>query len=162
MIPLMLTVSKRAVMEEVMKTSEYAGAKTVGDEGAYNRIMAADEDAEMLERFWTEACGNITDAAKRNIGLVAPQAAGESPDPDNDYVLKLMMPEEFNGALEGSMRTLLYNYVVQYVTAQWFALAGAPLAEVAGKAASSTLDAFVRMLHERMPPHRIKPQTENG
>lgn len=157
MIPLMLTVSKRAVMEEVMKTSEYAGAKTAGDEGAYVRIMAADEDAEMLERFWSEACDSITDTAKGNIGIVAAQAAGGCPDPDNDYVLKLMMPEEFNSALEGSMGTLLFNYMVQSVTAKWFALAGAPLAEVTDKAAAATLGAFVRMLHERMPPRRIKP-----
>ncbi len=157
MIPLVLTVSKRAVMEEVMKTAEYAGAKTVGDEGAYVRIMAADEDAEMLERFWTEACDSVTDTAKGRIGVVAAQFAGGCPDPDNDYVLKLVMPEEFNGALEGSMGTLLFNYIVQSVTAKWFALAGAPLAEVTDKAASMTLGAFVRMLHERMPPHRTKP-----
>lgn len=158
MFCLVLTVSKRAVMEEVMKTAEYAGAKTVGDEGAYARIMATDEDAEMLERFWTAACDSITDTAKGRIGIVAAQTAGGSPDPDNDYVLKLMMPEEFNGTLEGSMGTLLFNYMVQSVTAKWFALAGAPLAEITDKAAATTLGAFVRMLHERMPPHRIKPQ----
>ncbi len=44
------------VYEEVAKATDYTGSKmTGGDEGARDRILAADADLAELGRFWDES-----------------------------------------------------------------------------------------------------------
>lgn len=44
------------VYEEVAKATDYTGSKLVdGDEGARDRILAADDDLAELGRFWEES-----------------------------------------------------------------------------------------------------------
>lgn len=44
------------VYEEVAKATDYTGSKLIdGDEGARDRILAADDDLAELSRFWEES-----------------------------------------------------------------------------------------------------------
>ena len=58
---LTINILKADVMAEVDKTSAYVGAKTITQDGGnlYYNISTIKEDAEMLERYWREACSDV-------------------------------------------------------------------------------------------------------
>ena len=63
-----LSIKKANVYDEVAKLTGYVGAKNIEDTGkAYDRVFTTDDDRLMLERFWREAVGAITDEVKRFI-----------------------------------------------------------------------------------------------
>lgn len=68
-----LSVNKANVYTEVAKTTAYTGSKMQDDKEAYSRIFATDEDREMLERFWVEACNGATELLKQFIVTVSDQ-----------------------------------------------------------------------------------------
>lgn len=114
MIAIELTVSKKAVYEEVAKTTSYTGQKMLDDDTAYDRIFTTDEDQEMLERFWNECRAEI---AQRFVGLVS---AEKMSDDDDTYTLSLDLSGSFDTALQPSMQLSLFSYFVQSLAAKWY------------------------------------------
>lgn len=124
-----LTISQKAVMDEVAQTAEYTGAK-MGDEGkqAYERIGITDENLPELMRFWDECRAEV---AKTFMRLLK----SEEMDGD-DYNLTLNVSVAFDEALIPSMQLGLFSYFVQSIAAKWYVYTNK--AEAAGYADAST------------------------
>ncbi len=110
-----MSISRKAVMDEVAQTTNYSGDRKVGDEGAYERIATVDEDEAELGRFWNECRGEVAQAFVRLL-------SGEGMDEeDNDrYELRLNVSVSFDMALLPGMELGMFSYFVHSITAKWF------------------------------------------
>lgn len=124
-----LTISQKAVMDEVAQTAEYTGAK-MGDEGgqAYERIGITEENLPELMRFWDECRAEV---AQTFIRLLK----SEGMDGD-DYNLTLNVSVAFDDALIPSMQLGLFSYFVQNIASKWYVYTNK--AEAAGYADAGT------------------------
>lgn len=124
-----MTVRLSAVMEEVARTTSYAGAKMMGEAGtrtandggagtgeddALDRIATVDEDQEELMRFWNESRAEIARALMQMLVF-----EGMAEDGDT-YEVILNVTEDFDDALLPGMEHGLFSYFVQSITAKWF------------------------------------------
>ena len=88
-----LSIKKANVYDEVAKLTGYVGAKNIEDTGkAYDRVFTTDDDRLMLERFWREAVGAITDEVKRFIITVSNQVNSQYVDISEVWTATLEMP----------------------------------------------------------------------
>ena len=63
-----INVFKDDVYEEVAKATDYTGSKLIdGDEGARDRILAADDDLAELGRFWEESVTAVNENFKEML-----------------------------------------------------------------------------------------------
>lgn len=110
---LVITITKADVIAEVNKTSAYIGAKTIaqGGENLYYNISTIKEDAEMLERYWREACSNVAAVAKEYV-----TAAEMS---DTAWTLTLDMPTKYNKAFDGVLKQQVFSYIVRAMLYEW-------------------------------------------
>ena len=140
-----VTIDKAEVMAEVDKTAAYIGAKAVTHDGGnlYNNISTIKEDAEMLQRYWEEACSNVAAAAKDF-------ATGIS-STDAQWKMTLEMPDKYNGAFTGVLQQRTFSYIVSYIVACWLLLCGVEAAVVAvyRQDASSMIRALQDILYTR-------------
>lgn len=61
-------IYKDDVYEEVAKATDYTGSKLIdGDEGARDRILAADDDLAELGRFWEESVAAVNENFKEML-----------------------------------------------------------------------------------------------
>lgn len=141
-----MTVDKAKVMTEVAMTTSYVGAKMEGDAGDYyDKVFTTDEDAEMLERFWSEAASAATDALKEYV----------TNDVDADgYAITLRMPENFDTRLVASMEASLFSYFTESILAKWFLIANKSEAEGYTSLASGHMDDVTSKLYHRVRPTR--------
>ncbi|MCQ2220007.1 MAG: hypothetical protein MJZ12_01365 [Prevotella sp.] len=142
-----INVVKSAVYNEVAKTTSYAGAKKVGDEGAYDRIFTTDEDQEMLERFWKEAASGATDTLKKWIS--------ENEEGD-EYRLLLHVADGYDIGLTSSIETSLFSYFVNFIIGKWYLIVNAQESERYVTDAAGAMDDVMSKIF-----HRKKPKREN-
>ncbi len=155
---IILTIKKAAIYDEVAKLTGYVGAKTIEDTGkAYDRVFTTDDDRLMLERFWREAVGSITDEVKRFIADVSSPGNGQSVDLSEVWTANLEMPSNFDSNLTDSINDSLLSYSVNAIASKWFAITNkeeyekyAGMAVVAGNEVKSKL-------YYRKKPQRIVP-----
>ena len=118
-----LNIKKAYVYDEVAKLTGYVGAKTIEDTGkAYDRVFTTDDDRLMLERFWREAVGAITDEIKRFITNVSTQANAQTVDISEVWTANLEMPSNFDNNLIDSINDSLFSYAVNSIVSKWFAI----------------------------------------
>lgn len=141
-----LTATRTNVFEEVAKTTAYTGSKAVGDETAYERMLAKDADREMLARFWEETCADACDTLRRLV--VTDEDDGET------FSLTLALSASFDTALERSIQKDFFSYFVLSVTGKWFAIANKEEAGGYGKAAADTLLGLHRKALLKRRPQR--------
>lgn len=112
-----LSLDKSAAMTEVSRLTHYIAAKLVEVEnnpttiGAYNRIPTVDEDADLLDRFWSEARGYICNRAKKRLVSEA--------ESDGTYALTLDLPDRYNTALNTSVQQSLLSFFIYYILSRW-------------------------------------------
>ncbi len=124
-----LKVNKAYVYEEVAETTSYIGAKTKGDEQAYDRIFTTDDDRMMLERFWVEACDATTELLKPFIFHVSEQKVSHGLELEKDYEITLELSNAFEHKLTGSIETSLFNFFVSFIVGRWYKFADKAEAE---------------------------------
>ncbi|MBP5545714.1 MAG: hypothetical protein J6X59_00320 [Bacteroidales bacterium] len=127
-----LTIQKSNVFKEVAQTTEYTGAKMVGDDGAYERISTVDENQDVLGRFWDEARAEV---AKAFVRLLSSE--GES---GGNYNLTLDVSPSFDNTLTSSMQLGLFSYFVQSITAKWYVFTNKQEAAAFAQRAEALLD----------------------
>lgn len=110
-----MSISRKAAMDEVEQTTNYAGDKKVGDEGSYERIATIDEDEAELSRFWNESRAEV---AQTFVRLLAGE--GMSTEDSDRYELRLNVSVSFDEALLPGMELGLFSYFVHSITAKWF------------------------------------------
>lgn len=110
---LIITITKADVIAEVNKTSAYIGARTITQDGEnlYYNISTIKEDAEMLERYWNEACSNVAAVAKEYVTA--------SVTTDTEWTLTLDMPTKYNKAFDGVLKQQVFSYIVRSMLYDW-------------------------------------------
>ena len=142
-----LTVNKVDVYDEVAKTTSYAGAKMVGDEGAYLRIFTTDADQEMLERFWNEAESGAIDQLKPYIGTWSNE---------DGLKVELVLSSGFDINLKDSIQSSLFSYFVAMIVSKWFKLTNKGEAAAYGVEAVGAMDDVMSKIYHRKRPVREK------
>ena len=151
-----LTINKAHVYDEVAKVTSYAGKKMTGEEGAYERIFTTDEDRQVLERFWIEACNAATEQFKQFIESVSSQPESRDIDLTRDYVVVLSLSSAFDVALADGMQSSLFSYFVSYIAGRWFKFTNKAEAESYGADALGMMGDVVRKLWHRKKPTRVQ------
>lgn len=113
---LTINILKADVMAEVDKTSAYIGVKTITQDGGnlYYNISTIKEDAEMLERYWREACSDVAAVAKEFVK--------SAETTDTDWILTMEMPAKYNTGFNEVLKYRVYSYITRAVLIKWLLL----------------------------------------
>ena len=153
-----LNIKKAYVYDEVAKLTGYVGAKTIEDTGkAYDRVFTTDDDRLMLERFWREAVGAITDEIKRFITNVSTQANAQTVDISEVWTANLEMPGNFDNNLIDSINDSLFSYAVNSIVSKWFAITNKEEADMYSGMAVNCGNEAKSKLYYRKKPKRVVP-----
>ena len=154
-----ITINKLNVYDEVAKTSGYTGEMKQGDETAYERIFATDDDRLMLERFWLEACAMVTDQLKPFVTQVSTLQESQSVDLSANYTVSLALSTSFESKLSNSIRTSLYDFFVSYIVSKWFRITNREEAESYAVDSAAMLESAMRKVYFKRKPRRTVPTT---
>lgn len=152
-----LKIIKARVYDEVAKTTSYTGTKMQGDETAYDRIFTTDEDREMLERFWVEACNGATEQFKPFIVSLNAQPISHCIDLETNYEVMLELSSSFDEALTGSIETSLFSYFVSLIVSKWYKFTNKGESESYGTDAVGAIDDVMKKIYYRKKPKRVVP-----
>lgn len=153
-----LTIDKAEVMDEVAKTTAYEGKKAVGEEGAYERIFATEEDRAMLRRFWDEAASAATESMKRFLvaagDTYSAEADGKSVEREG-YTVRLELSGSYDTALTPSVEKSLFSFFVNAIVGKWngFVKEG-QVERYEGEAAAALQDIMSKLFYRRRPTRR--------
>lgn len=161
-----LTVQKYYVYGDVQMYSSYSGAKlTDQDTSAYNRIRSTDDDRQLLERFWMEACNGATDQLRPFLIRLIRTTNDPSTEPTgtpqrtmdlaDNYSVELDLSTGFDvTALRDSVEGSLHTYFVNYIISRWYQFANKDEAEKYGTNAAAAMDDVMRKIYSRKKPVR--------
>ena len=151
-------INKALVLDEVAKTTSYAGAKAIEDNEtkgqAYERIFATDADREMMERFWLESCSAASDSLRPWIIKEKPQMATRANTLANNYEATLAMPDNWNPRLLDSLRVSMFAYFANSILSKWMQLTNKEDAEMYGATAVAMMKDVELKLYDRVRPIR--------
>lgn len=149
-----ITIDKAKVMHEVAKATAYTGMKMMygNDPLAYNRISTTDEDREMLERYWVEACSLATDTLKPWLSDVSEQPIHHCVDIETDYVAELSMSDRYDDSLTDSVQAALTSFFVAAILSKWYRLTNKDEVEAYGNEASALLQSVEDKLYYKKAP----------
>lgn len=155
---IVLNIKKANVYDEVAKLTGYVGAKTIEDTGkAYDRVFTTDDDRLMLERFWREAIGAITDEIKRFMTNVSTQANSQTVDISEVWTANLEMPSNFDNNLIDSINDSLFSYAVNSIVSKWFSITNKEEADMYSGMAVNCGNEAKSKLYYRKKPKRVVP-----
>lgn len=156
-----IQISKARVLDEVQKTSAYIGSKAMSaqDPGAYERVAAVDANREQLDRFWMEACDDLSLLLSHWIVSVTSQMLAHHPEigAANDYKVTLAMPTNWNDAYLSPLKEALMSYLVNSIVTKWLLITKKEDAESYAALASGTALQISQMLLERKRPSKRSP-----
>ena len=144
-----LTINKADVLKEVNKTTGYIGTKMEEDKSAYGRIATTEENEEILDRFWDEACTAATDVFKPFISSFSSDIT--------KYEVNLNMPSSFDSNLTPSMVISMFSYFVSYIISRWNKFSNKAEVESYAADALGAMDDVRKKLYWRKKPTRVAP-----
>ena len=172
------------VYEEVAKATDYTGSKLIdSDEGARDRILAADDDLAELSRFWEESVLATNENLKemlvsgrtKLISTIAiinptPTAPVISTQSENTNALPPVLPPEtlgktgyeavievsksFDKVLTASVQSTLRSFFIASIIGQWFKFANKGEAKDYFTQAADMMETAERLLYSRKKPTR--------
>lgn len=151
---IIMTINKSKVWHEVAKATSYTGAKMVtgDDPGAYDRIFTTDEDREMMERFWVEACSLVTSQLREWVKTVTAQPIHHGVDVTTDYEVTLSLADAWPTTLQDSVQSSLLSFVVATILSKWYRLTNKGEMEAyANEAAAHLTDAELKLYQRKRP-----------
>ena len=144
---LIIKIDKDAIMQEVSLASSYAAAKLENvDKSMYERIAAVDSDAVIISRFWTEACGEISENLKDFIVVEVLTA--------DHYEITLQLSNAYDETLNKSVESDLFSSLSAAITGKWFRYVYASRAEEWLMESKALLNRAARKLCHRVAPRR--------
>lgn len=150
-----ITIDKSLVWHEVAKATSYTGAKMMADDpGAYVRIMVSDEEREMLERYWVEACSLVTSQLREWVASVDVQPIHHGVDITTDYEATLSVADAWPSALHDSVQSSLLSFVVATILSKWYRLTNKGETEAYATEAAAHLTDVEMKLYQRKRPTR--------
>lgn len=170
------------VYEEVAKATDYTGSKLIdGDEGARDRILAADDDLAELSRFWEESVYATNENLKEMLvsgrtKLIIPTIEvdpalpepGISTQSDNalppvqppvtlgrtGYEAVIEVSKSFDKVLTASVQSTLRSFFIASIIGQWFKFANKGEAKDYFVQAADMMETAERLLYSRRKPTR--------
>lgn len=171
------------VYEEVAKATDYTGSKLIdGDEGARDRILAADDDLAELSRFWEESVSATNENLKEMLvsgrtklinltAIVDPlPKPGISTHSENANALPPVQPpvtlgktgyeavievsKSFDKVLTASVQSTLRSFFIASIIGQWFKFANKGEAKDYFVQAADMMETAERLLYSRRKPTR--------
>lgn len=151
-----LTINKSKVWHEVAKATSYTGAKMVtgDDPGAYDRIFTTDEDRELMERYWVEACSLATSQLREWVKVVEDQPIHHGVDVTTDYEVTLHVADAWPTALQDSVQSALLSFIVATILSKWYRLTNKGETEAYANEAAAHLTDVELKLYQRKRPSR--------
>ena len=111
-----ININKANVYVEVAKTSSYSGAKMIDEApNAYEKIFTTDEDRMMLERFWREACNQVTDLFKPFLESVVELSESHGIDLTANYTASLSLSSSYDPNLTNSIQNSIFSFFTNYI-----------------------------------------------
>lgn len=146
-----IQVFKDDVYEEVAKATDYTGSKLIdGDQGARDRILAADDDLAELSRFWEESVAAVNENFKEML-----VSGSTKPILDKTgYEARIEVSVAFDKALTESVQSTLRSFFIASIIGQWFKFANKGEAADYFTQAAEMLDTAERLLYSRKKPKR--------
>ena len=170
------------VYEEVAKATDYTGSKLIdGDEGARDRILAADDDLAELSRFWEESVLATNENLKEMLVSGRTKLISTIIDPtptppvistqsENANALPPVLPpvtlgktgyeavievsKSFDKVLTASVQSTLRSFFIASIIGQWFKFANKGEAKDYFTQAADMMETAERLLYSRRKPTR--------
>lgn len=172
------------VYEEVAKATDYTGSKLIdGDEGARDRILAADDDLAELSRFWEESVLATNENLKEMLvsgrtKLISTIAVNDpvptppiiSTQSENANAVSPVLPpttlgktgyeavievsKSFDKVLTASVQSTLRSFFIASIIGQWFKFANKGEAKDYFVQADNMMETAERLLYSRRKPTR--------
>ena len=170
------------VYEEVAKATDYTGSKLIdGDEGARDRILAADDDLAELSRFWEESVSATNENLKEMLVSGRTKLISTIIDPtptppvistqsENANALPPVLPplilgrtgyeavievsKSFDKVLTASVQSTLRSFFIASIIGQWFKFANKGEAKDYFTQAADMMETAERSLYSRRKPTR--------
>lgn len=139
------------VYEEVAKATDYTGSKLIdSDEGARDRILAADDDLAELSRFWEES------VLATNENLKEMLVSGKTKEMlgKRGYEAVIEVSKSFDKMLTASVQSTLRSFFIASIIGQWFKFANKGEANDYFTQAADMMEAAERLLYSRRKPTR--------
>ncbi len=173
-----IQIFQEDVYEEVAKATDYTGSKlTDGDDGARDRILAADEDLAELGRFWEESVLATNENLKEmlvsgrtklirvtNNPILAEQAPAHEPATQAGIVIPAIrktgyeavieVSKSFDKVLTASVQSTLRSFFIASIIGHWFKFANKGEAKDYFMQAAELMEASERLLYSRRKPTR--------
>ena len=107
-----ITINKAKVLDNVSLATAYTGVKNGSETGFYERVSTVSEDDKLLERFWKESIGEITDKLRPFIQVC--RSGGE------ELELIMEVSNSYDDALTETIKEDLKGSLTAGITARWF------------------------------------------
>lgn len=147
------------VYQEVAKATDYTGSKLIDeDEGARDRILAADDDLEELGRFWDESVLATNENFKELLVsgvtkvLAASGSAGVSSSARTGYEAVMEVSKSFDKVLASSVESTLRSFFIASIIGQWFKFANKGESQDYFHQGAELMDTAERLLYSRRKP----------
>lgn len=157
----MITINADDVFNEVAMTTAYVGGKaTTKEENVYDKVFVTDEDRDLINRFWNEACNATTQQLKDVIESILTEICYKDKD-DNDikkvvYKIALHVSKDFDLNMRNDIETSLFSFFVDYIVSKWFRFCNREECEVyATNATGAMEDAVKKVYHRKRPVKRL-------
>lgn len=139
------------VYEEVAKATDYTGSKLMdGDEGARDRILAADDDLTALGRFWEESVL----ATNENLKEMLVSGRTKGIKGRTGYEAEIEVSKSFDKALSASVESTLRSFFIASIIGQWFKFANKGEAKDYFTQGAEMMETAERLLYSRRKPTR--------
>lgn len=141
---ILIEISKNDIFKQVDLQSAYAGVKNSSDSAFFQKVASVKEDRLLLEQFWMETCGKVTQTFKTFL-------LSYNSTPDN-LTMTLETSGSYDENLSPSVKDDIFNACVAGVTAGWFQMVLPAKAEEYFQQCSTFLTrAFAKLCHRRRP-----------
>lgn len=171
-----IQIFQEDVYEEVAKATDYTGSKLIdGDEGARDRILAADDDLAELGRFWEESVLATNENLKEMLvsgktKLITPVLKPTATLPETSttqsdiqvmplpgrtgYEAVIEVSKSFDKVLTASVESTLRSFFIASIIGQWFKFANKGEAKDYFMQAAELMESAERLLYSRRKPTR--------
>lgn len=110
---LRITIARDNVFEEVRKTTAFDGAKRENGDGTYDRVMATEDDRQIMARAFDEA----TQAAESAFADIAYDVETN----DEQWGVTLRLPNSFNEKATQSINSDVFSFFCESLLEKWYA-----------------------------------------
>lgn len=146
-----IQIFQNDVYEEVAKATDYTGSKLIdGDDGARDRILAADDDLANLSRFWEESVL----ATNENLKEMLVSGRTKEITGKTGYEAVIEVSKSFDKVLTASVQSTLRSFFIASIIGQWFKFANKGEAKDYFAQAADMMEAAERLLYSRRKPTR--------